>query len=231
VRFADEALSLARCQNNPFALANALSVDSIRVHILRGDFKGVLAVGHEAVQLNTASGFSLFNAICKISVAWTRAQMGETNGAVERIREGLGELNAMKFYSAQTCFLCLLCEAQALTGAIDDALPTVEHALQPNPDELLYRPEAFRLRADLQLRQGDTELAVAGFREAIELAHRIAAKSDELRVTMSLARLLAKQGRREEARTMLADIYGWFTEGFDTADLKDAKALLDEMAR
>ena len=67
------------------------------------------------------------------------------------------------------------------------------------------------------------------FRTAIEIARRQSAKSVELRATTSLARLLAKQGRRDEARAMLAEIYGWFTEGFDTADLKDAKALLDEL--
>ena len=68
------------------------------------------------------------------------------------------------------------------------------------------------------------------FRQAIEIARRQEAKSLELRATMSLARLLDKQGKRDEARTTLADIYGWFTEGFDTADLRDAKALVDELA-
>ena len=68
------------------------------------------------------------------------------------------------------------------------------------------------------------------FRDAIEVARRQCAKSLELRATMSLARLLAEQGKRDEARAMLADIYNWFTEGFDTADLKDAKALLDELS-
>jgi predicted ATPase len=67
------------------------------------------------------------------------------------------------------------------------------------------------------------------FERALEIAREQRAKSLELRATTSLARLLASQGRREEARTMLADIYNWFTEGFDTADLKDAKALLDEL--
>jgi predicted ATPase len=79
------------------------------------------------------------------------------------------------------------------------------------------------------LKQGRTELAEADFREAIELAQKIGAKAWELRATMNLARLLAKQGRRDEAHAMLSEIYGWFTEGFDTADLKDAKALLDEL--
>ena len=74
-----------------------------------------------------------------------------------------------------------------------------------------------------------TAAAEACFRKAIEIAHGQSAKWWELRSTNSLARLLAKQGKREEAREMLADVYNWFTEGFETADLKDAKALLDEL--
>ena len=123
-----------------------------------------------------------------------------------------------------------LAAAQEREGAIVDALETVEQALQANPDELVHRPETLRLRGELRLKQGQTELAEADFREAIALAQKMGAKAWELRATMSLARLLAKQGRRDEARTMLAEIYGWFTEGFDTADLKDAKALLDELS-
>ena len=84
-------------------------------------------------------------------------------------------------------------------------------------------------RGDLHLKIGRAEPAEADFREAIALAQKMSAKAWEQRATMSLARLLDKQGRRDEARTMLAEIYGWFTEGFDTADLKDARALLDEL--
>jgi len=87
-----------------------------------------------------------------------------------------------------------------------------------------------RLRGELLLKQGRTEPAEADFREAIALAQKMGAKAWELRATTSRARLLAKQGKRGEARAMLAEIYGWFTEGFDTADLKDAKALLDELS-
>ena len=75
----------------------------------------------------------------------------------------------------------------------------------------------------------DTAEAQNCFERAIEIARTQSAKSFELRATMRLARLLSKQGRRDEARAMLADIYNWFTEGFDTADLKEAKALLDEL--
>jgi predicted ATPase len=78
--------------------------------------------------------------------------------------------------------------------------------------------------------QGKATEAESSFRQAIEVACRQQAKSLELRATISLSRLRQKQGRREEARGMLAEIYGWFTEGFDTGDLKDAKALLDELS-
>src|SRR5260370_40191532 len=93
--------------------------------------------------------------------------------------------------------------------------------------------EMHRLKGELLLRRNDSNLAEAQscFERAIEIARKQSAKSLELRATTSLARLLAKQGRRDEAHAMLAEIYGWFTEGFDTADLKDAKALLDELVR
>jgi len=96
----------------------------------------------------------------------------------------------------------------------------------------VFDAEFQRLLGDLLLAGHNTDTAEAGraFRTAIEVARQQGAKSSELRATTSLARLLAKQGKRREACTMLAEIYGWFTEGFDTADLKDAKALLDELS-
>ena len=159
-----------------------------------------------------------------------RAQLGRATEGIALIRQGIaglleiGSRLGISLRSRRT-----LAEAQEREGAIVDALETVEQALQANPDELVYRPETLRLRGELRLKQGQTELAEADFREAIALARNMGAKAWELRATMSLARLLATQGRRDEARAMLAEIYGWFTEGFDTADLKDAKALLDEL--
>jgi predicted ATPase len=95
-----------------------------------------------------------------------------------------------------------------------------------------HEPELHRIKGELLIMLDASNFAEAEhcFRHAIESAQRHAAKSWELRATMSLARLLAKQGKRDDARAMLADIYNWFTEGFDTADLKDAKALFDELS-
>ena len=123
-----------------------------------------------------------------------------------------------------------LAEAQALEGATSEALETLEQALHANPEELVRQPEMLRVRGELRLKQGNAELAEADFRDAINHAQTMSAKAWELRATMSLARLLASQGRRDEAHTMLVEIYNWFTEGFDTADLIDAKSLLDELS-
>jgi Tfp pilus assembly protein PilF len=120
--------------------------------------------------------------------------------------------------------------AQLRASAIDAAFETVEQALNLNPDELVFRPEALRIRGELRLKQGDRELAEADFRKSIAMARTMGAKAWELRTTMSLARLLDSDGRCVQARTMLDEVYGWFTEGFDTPDLKDAEALLKELA-
>jgi len=106
-------------------------------------------------------------------------------------------------------------------------------ALMERTGERMYEAELHRMRGELLLMQEAADLSEAEncFRAAIEVARHQSAKSLELRATIGLARLFAKQGRRNEARTMLAEIYGWFTEGFDTADLRDAKALLDELSQ
>jgi tetratricopeptide (TPR) repeat protein len=144
---------------------------------------------------------------------------------IELIREGMA--GYLIIGAPDTRFLESLAYAQMLAGDIDGALATAEQVLQANSVHSHTRFGALRLRGELRLRQGQMELAEADVREAIAVAQKMGAKAPELGATTSLARLLDKQGRRTEARSMLAEIYGWFTEGFDTADLKDAKALLD----
>src|SRR5262249_40075156 len=96
-------------------------------------------------------------------------------------------------------------------------------------EELVFRPNTLRYRGTLRLKVGQSELAEADFLDAITMAQRMSAKTWELRAAMNLARLWRDQGKVQQARELLAPVYGWFTEGFDTLDLKDAKALLDEL--
>ena len=125
--------------------------------------------------------------------------------------------------------------AFAITECIVDSVTqaTILGGLVEHPSSIATKRRCNRLKGELILMRDDSSGAETEgcFQRAIDITRKQSAKSLELRATMSLAWLLNKQGRRDEARAMLADIYSWFTEGFDTADLKDAKALFDELAR
>jgi hypothetical protein len=113
-----------------------------------------------------------------------------------------------------------------VAGSIADALATTEEILTFNPEERLFWPEVFRLRGELWRKQGDNEQAESDFRKAIMLAQDMSARAWELRAATSLAELLYHHEKRKEAYDSLAPIYGWFTEGLETFDLKEAKTLL-----
>jgi predicted ATPase len=172
--------------------------------------------------------------LIEIRQGWLHAERGELQEGIRTIRNGIAGLLAAgckyhdSFHRALLALACLRAnQVDNAFASLDDALRFVEQS-----GERYYEAELHRLRGELLLacgRASDAEEIEGCFRKAIEVARKQDAKSWELRATTSLARLLAKQGKRDEARTMLADIYGWFTEGFDTADLKDAKALLDEL--
>jgi class 3 adenylate cyclase/tetratricopeptide (TPR) repeat protein len=233
VRYTENGVALAQRSKNPFNIATAFGF-ATHVFSFRGDFKRVLEIADQAIKVSSELGFPIWNSIAKIRRAWALAKNGEVSGAINGIREELAEFDLRKFYLARAFFLCLLSETQAASGEIGEAIISVEQALQMNPEEVLFHPFAFTLRGELRLHgnqfgRARFESSEQDFRDAIGIAQRISAKSLELRATTSLARLLAQQGRRDEVRSMLADIYSWFTEGFDTADLKDAKALLDEL--
>jgi class 3 adenylate cyclase/tetratricopeptide (TPR) repeat protein len=182
-----------------------------------------------ALELSEKHQMALFAEMARCCLGGARARLGRPSEGVALIRQAIEGLAAMGDHNFG--FPLFLAESQTLSGAIGDALETIAQVLQPNhPDASIVRPEAFRLRGELQTKQGRREAAEADFRKALTLAQSMGAKTFELRATMSLACLLRDTGRRDEARAMLADIYNWFTEGFDTPDLKDAKALLDELA-
>ena len=214
-------------RGNPFDVANS-EYCAAYLRVYMREYEQAEALAAHALELAEKNQFPNSAARSRVALGQARAQLGREGVAL--IRQGITGLCEIGTRMGVTLTTAWLAEAQEREGSIVDALETIEQALQVNPEELVHRPEALRLRGKLQLKEGQTEMAEADFREAIALARKMGAKAWELRATTSLARLLNVHSRRDEARAILADIYGWFTEGFDTADLKDAKALLDELS-
>jgi hypothetical protein len=187
------------------------------------------ALAEPALEFSLKHQFPYAAAASRCVLGHALAHLGRASEAVELIRDGIANLVESGARLLVGNFTTYLAAAQQRQGSIGEALETVEQALHANPDILAYRPEMFRLRGELRLKQGDLQLAEADFRDSIAMACSMGAKAWELRTTMSLARLLDNQSCRGEARAILAEIYNWFTEGFDTADLKDAKILLEKL--
>jgi tetratricopeptide (TPR) repeat protein len=159
---------------------------------------------------------------------WAMAEQGRIDEGIALIRAGLDSYLTLGTRLAFSGMFQALSEAQARADQLGEALATIEQAFSAVGEMQIHLPGLLWWRGELHLKRGDETKAAGDFREAIAVARRMGSKAFELRATTSLARLLAKQGKRDEARAMLAEIYNWFTEGFDTADLKDAKALLEQ---
>jgi len=232
----EQALSLARQQSDPFCLCLALACSS-HVDHLRGDTIAASKFAEAMFHLAQEQGFRGFLAIATAQRGKVLIGGGHAEEGIPQLREGLDH-SAGAFKVMRTQYLAYLAVGYGAVGRVDEGLAVLAEAtaLVESTRVCGYESELNRLKGELTLKQPEAsnselqEEAETYFRQAIEIARRQCAKSWELRATTSLARLLAKQGRRDEARAMLAEIYGWFTEGFDTADLKDAKALLDELS-
>jgi predicted ATPase len=185
------------------------------------------------VALCAEHGFTEILAYATVMRGLEMAQQGRNEEGIAQIQEGLAASRATGAELTRPSFLCVLAEVCMETGRLDDGLSALTEALAAADQHgnRYYEAEMHRLQGELLLRQKDSNAAKAQscFQRAIAIARRQSAKWFELRATTSLARLLRDTDRRDEARAMLAEIYRWFTEGFDTADLKDAKALLDEL--
>jgi predicted ATPase len=229
----NEGLTLAQGLSHPFSQAFAGSCVSV-LRQLRREARAAQETAEGVIALCAERGFTQILANVTVLRGWAMAEQGYNEGGIAQIREGLAASRASGAKLGLTHHLCLLAEACMETGRLDDGLSALTEAIAAadEHENRNYEAEAHRLKGELLLRQDDSNIAEVqnSFVRATEIARKQSAKSLELRATTSLARLLAKQGRCDEARAMLADIYGWFTEGFDTADLKDAKALLDELA-
>jgi predicted ATPase len=152
-----------------------------------------------------------------------------------QVRQGIAAFRATGSAVAVPYFSALLADVSAHLGHTEDGLQALAeaHALMEQQEERWWEAEVSRLRGVLLLQQTGTlpTEAETCFRQALDVARRQEARAWELRAAMSLCRLWQRQGKRTEAHELLAPIYGWFTEGFDTADLQEAKALLAELSR
>jgi predicted ATPase len=234
----DEVLTLAKRGAHPFSLAMTLG-HVMSVHERCRDIQHTRELAETLISLSTEHEFPFWLAYGTIVHGWALVMQGQGEEGIAQMERGLADWQHLNLEQGRPGFLTLLAEAYGKVGQAEKGLILVAEglALADKTQEHLDEAELFRLKGELTLQrsglrnsQSETQQeAEACFQKGIEIARQQQAKSLELRAVMSLSRLRQRQGRRDEAGSMLAEIYGWFTEGFDTADLKDAKTLLDEL--
>ncbi|HKM73780.1 MAG TPA: AAA family ATPase [Stellaceae bacterium] len=229
---AERALAHARQFGHLHTLAYTLFHTSI-VAVLARRFPELDAMITESVALASEHGFPLWAGYGLILQGWTVGQTGDAAAGVVQTRDGLAAAEGTGAHLLEPYFLGLLGETLAIAGDIDGGIAAIDDALaraaasgQRGTDAELYR-----LQGALEQRRPQPYLATAeaSYRKAIAVAREQGTRGFELRAATSLARLFARQGKRAEAHDLLAPVYDWFAEGFDTQDLKEAKALLDEL--
>ncbi len=229
---ANQAVSLAQELGDSVSVVWALGNKAL-VHRITREVQAALEIAEAAIAKAEEMGFPYVLRNAAVVKGWALAELGRQDQGVDLVREQIAALSATRAELWLTLNWATLAEACARAGQIDEGLKATAEALDlvRQRGECFWEAEIHRLSGELLLMRdrSDCTEAQASFKRAIEVARRQGAKSLELRATRSLARLLRDTGCRDEARAMLAEIYNWFTEGFDTADLKDAKALLDEL--
>jgi predicted ATPase/class 3 adenylate cyclase len=228
-----EALTLAREQSHAFSLAFALFFAAI-CHQYRREVQVTQERADALISLTTEQGFGYLLVLGKIMEGWAQAEQGQREEGITQMRQGLTAMGAAGAEIVRPYFLGLLSEAHRKEGQTEEGLRVVAEALAAGREtgQRYYEAELYRLKGELLLaRSAEQQVeAEACLQQALDITRRQEAKSLELRAAMSLSRLWQQQGRRSEARALLAPVYAWFTEGFDTADLQEAKALLQALA-
>jgi class 3 adenylate cyclase/predicted ATPase len=232
-QWSEAALTYAQRLLHAFTLAQAL-LGSVITHQLRREAAVVQEQAEALRALCTEHRFAYYLAWGTVLQGSAWAAQGEWVKGLAQIREGLAAWQAVGGRALWHWFRALLAEAYGRAGQVEEGLRALEEALEAlqTTEDRIYEAEVYRLKGELLLQQSAEQQGEAeeSLQQALEIARRQQAKSLELRAAMSLSRLWQRQGKQAEARTVLAPIYGWFTEGFDTADLQEAKALLDELA-
>jgi predicted ATPase len=228
-----EALALAEGLSNPLNLTIALEHAAL-FHLLRQEGPLARERAEEVITLATEQGFPAWLAYGMVAQGSALAGQGQVEEGIAQIQQGLAACRAMGLEMVRAATLPRLAAAYAKVGRIEEGLTLLAEALafadktgMHMGEAALYVLKGWFLLARSRENQAEAE---ACFHQALEVARRQSAKSLELRAVMSLSRLWQKQGKKDEARQLLAEIYNWFTEGFDTKDLQEAKALLEELS-
>jgi predicted ATPase len=195
----------------------------------------IAALDRQANALASAAieqGFPLYGAQGAIFLGWAKVKQGDVSEGMSLLRSGSGAYRATGSQVWMPHYLALLATASEIAGQKEEAAALLHDALHSveRTGERWFEAELNRHKGEVLLRQGHCEVAEELFRKAMSIAQEQQARLWELRAAVSLARLRRDQGRHADARAILTPIYGWFTEGFNTPDLKEAKALLDELA-
>jgi predicted ATPase len=231
---ADELLALARELSQPFGLAYAQVFGGARVRLYRGEVAAAHEIIQSAIALSTQYGFRMWESIATANLGWVLVAHGALRRGVRNLRDGLATMQATGCAMWRPYYLALLGPAHAAVGQAETGLEALARALAQieRTGEITHLAEVHRLHGETLLRSDVSEAEAEDcFDCALAVARQEGARSLELRAAMSMGRLWAKQGKREQARELVQGVYGWFTEGFDTADLRAARALLGGLAR
>jgi class 3 adenylate cyclase/predicted ATPase len=228
----EEAVALARRLEHPYSLAEALFFAG-SVHLQRGELDRAREHAEEVVGLAEQLGFPLYMGVGRCLRGRARVESGEGEAGIAEMQQAMVELAGIGAGIGAPSILCVLAEGLRKVGRHDDARGVLALGVVQAEDQgqHFYDAELHRLRAEILLDMDGNAVAEAEalFGQALEIARRQEVKTFELRAATSLARLWQRQGKRDAARDLLAPVYEWFTEGFDTRDLKEAKALLDQL--
>jgi tetratricopeptide (TPR) repeat protein len=232
IEMGEGALRQAEELAHPITKAQAL-YNLVNTLVDRGEWRAAQERVEVLIDLARRHGFPVFIASGTVYRGRALAGQGELEEGIANMRQGRAALRAMQTIVADGFLGWCEAEAWLARGTPEEGLVAVAEALEhiAKTAERDAAAAVYRVKGELLLIQSPPapEEAEASFRRALEIARGQSAKSWELQAAMSLARLLRDRGRRDDARALLAPVYNWFTEGFDTADLKDAKALLDEL--
>ena len=233
----EEAVTLAREISHPTSLAVTLFF-AARLHQLCREDQLAQELAQAGIALSDEQGFGLTLAWARVIQGWTLAEQGQLADGIAQIRQGDAAYRATGAEMGRSHHLALLAQEDGKAQQPEEGLAVVAEALDfvGQTGETFYEAELHRLKGELTLQattgspDSRTQAALDCFQQARNVARSQQAKSLELRAATSLAHLWQRQGKKEDAHQLLSEIYNWFTEGFDTADLKDAKALLAELS-